>query len=427
MTRVILDSQNYLYTWLEGSAQCGKSVTAALAFALMIENSSAEDNLFIALGYTEGSARNNVEVCGGYGVASYFASRATRGKYQNCNCLYISAKTGTKILCFFGASTQSSNNAWHGWRVSGFLFDEIDRAHVNSIDEMNQRITTIEHPHIIVTQNPNIPKHPIYKRLEDLQNRGKVSYSHWTLDDNPAMTLAHIDEIKSRYDPAGIYYQRYILGLRVAPEGIIYHLDADSIIDSSTITYRDYIIVVDMGQTTSATSFVALARTYNPELKQNEVHVIKEYYHINHVASRDMKLPTDYYEDLAIFTADIISAIGKAPQRIIMDETSTGIMLCNKAMVAHHLGQIPLKFPYKEKEELRTQDGQNLIYTHKLRFDKACVHCIEEYNGAIYDEKKYEHSGLMVRSGSYTDEGHSDVLDSVEYGCTYYKNILNYV
>jgi len=86
-------------------------VTAALAFALMIENSSAEDNLFIALGYTEGSARNNVEVCGGYGVASYFASRATRGKYQNCNCLYISAKTGTKILCFFGASTQSSNNA----------------------------------------------------------------------------------------------------------------------------------------------------------------------------------------------------------------------------------------------------------------------------------------------------------------------------
>jgi hypothetical protein len=46
------------------SSQCGKSVTAALAFAALIEDSPEEDNLFLALGYTSTSVKNNVSFCG---------------------------------------------------------------------------------------------------------------------------------------------------------------------------------------------------------------------------------------------------------------------------------------------------------------------------------------------------------------------------
>lgn len=204
---------------LSGSSQCGKSVTAALSFALLIENAPKEDNLFLALGYTQSSAVNNIFECGGFGLIAYFANKCRMCKYRGpsgklktaIDALEIKTKTGIKYVVPFGTNTKTSNNVYHGWRVAGALIDEIDRACQESIDEVRQRITTVENPHIIVTQNPNMEHHPIYTLLKELQDKGLVYYSHWVLDDNVGMSPEKIAKKKAEYDTNSIFYKRYVL------------------------------------------------------------------------------------------------------------------------------------------------------------------------------------------------------------------------
>ena len=103
-------------------AQCGKSVTAALALCLLIEAAPAEDKIFLALGYTVTSAKNNIFECGGFGVRHYFGSRAKPCKYMGiADALKIKTKTGIKYLVAFGTSTKTSNNAWHRMESIWFL------------------------------------------------------------------------------------------------------------------------------------------------------------------------------------------------------------------------------------------------------------------------------------------------------------------
>ena len=112
--QVISKVKNQLFTWLEGSSQSGKSVAAALAFAALIEDSAVDDYLWLAIGFTSTSAKNNVSFCGGFGLEHYFGSRARKGKYYGSDCLYVKTKTGIKIVGFMNGSTKSSNEAFHG-------------------------------------------------------------------------------------------------------------------------------------------------------------------------------------------------------------------------------------------------------------------------------------------------------------------------
>jgi hypothetical protein len=114
IANVVTNVKNHLWTWLEGSAQSGKSVAAALAFAAMIEDSKADDYIFLAIGYTSTSAKNNSDFVGGFGLSHYFGSKARKGKYFGTDALFIKTNTGDKIVAFMNGSNKSSNEAFHG-------------------------------------------------------------------------------------------------------------------------------------------------------------------------------------------------------------------------------------------------------------------------------------------------------------------------
>lgn len=100
MSKGIVASHDKLWTWHEGSAQCGKSVAAAIGLATIINNAPRGDDLFLAIGYTSTSAKNNVLRCGGYGVQAFFGNMAKEGKYLGNDCLKIQTRNGMKNLVF---------------------------------------------------------------------------------------------------------------------------------------------------------------------------------------------------------------------------------------------------------------------------------------------------------------------------------------
>ena len=122
-----------------GSAQSGKSVAAALAFALMIENSKPGDDLYIAIGFTEGTALRNV---GSY-LEWYFTSErcATGCKYNNFTSYAIRTKTGIKNVIFVGGNTKTEKRRKHRSTVSGKARDEGNRIRQESIGRCFQRLT----------------------------------------------------------------------------------------------------------------------------------------------------------------------------------------------------------------------------------------------------------------------------------------------
>lgn len=429
MADIIMAAPDYLYTWMEGSAQCGKSVTAAISLALLIENAPIEDNLFLALGYTVTSAKNNIFECGGFGVRHYFGSRCKPCKYMGiADALKIQTKTGIKHLVAFGTSTKTSNNAWHGWRVAGFLFDEIDRACEESIDEMKQRITAVANPHIIVTQNPNFPKHPIYKFLDELLERGLVNYSHWILDDNIGLTPAKIQEVKDRYDPTGIYYRRYILGERVNPEGQIFQLNDYNLMESyDPKDYSFYITVADPGKSKSATSFIMAAYNY----KEKSIDILEEYWYKNPNNTIAIKHSRDTVKDFLDFNKRCAEIMNRWPQVCILDSFPSDDFF-DYAFTDSRAAGLPLdiKMPIdsegkggKDEDEVRISRTTTLLFTGKLRFMNHCTHCIDDLSTLEYDSKALE-KGVIKISEVFDGSGHGDAADSVFYATTYLKNFV---
>lgn len=434
MADVINQSQKHLYTWLEGSSQCGKSVTSAIAFARIIENAPREDNLFLCLGFTQASAINNVFECGGFGLIYYFANRCKMIKYKGpsgklktaIDCLQIKTKNGNKIVVPFGASTKTANNAWHGWRVAGFLFDEIDRCCQESIDEMRQRITSVKNAHIIITQNPNFEKHPIYTFLKELQDKNLVYYTHWTLDDNIGMSLEQIAKKKAEYDPNSPFYKRYVLGLRVNPESKIYTLyDYTILEDFNPKDYIEYITVCDQGQSISASVFILAGLKYNQETKQYNLDILKRYYYKNQGKSgASVKMFIDTARDYGNFIKECIDLMGYYPKMVYIDDDVEFYRNILNAFRELQLQTTNLRYVIKDSIEQRIKAGLNLIYMSKLHFYKDCKEIIEDFDNAVYDGDKIEKQGKFERLKAYNDLGHLDGIDAVEYAFTHYKNKL---
>ena len=109
--------------------------------------------------------------------------------------------------------------------------------------------------------NPDTPYHWFYQNWIKKADEKKALHLHFTMDDN--LTLS--EEIKKRYQSmySGTFYERYILGLWVAAEGLIYKLFADDFRNEKRmmITQKPdlsrIVIGVDFGGSSSAHSFVA--------------------------------------------------------------------------------------------------------------------------------------------------------------------------
>lgn len=421
MADIILQVKDKLFTWLEGSSQCGKSVAAALAFAALIEDSPVEDNLFLALGYTSTSVKNNVSFCGGFGLEGYFGSKAHVGKYYGSDALFIETRTGIKTVFFTGGRTQTANNGWHGFPIAGALVDEIDRVHVNSITELKQRIQAKPNAHIIVTQNPNLEKHPIYRELEYYQSINEVSYHHFTLDDNPALSEEELIKIKGRYDPTSIYYKRYVLGLRVTAEGLIYNVRDYNIIEEiDQSIYGRYVVVADPGINTSATSFslVALRRDHSG------VDVLKEYWHRNKDEKLlGIKMPADYAKDFLVFINECRELMGYEAFKIISDIDLTFVREVDRIKRSYGIGKT-IHSPYKETIEERIKTGINYLYQGRLRFYKDCTKTIDSFKEAQYNEKKAI-SGIYERLDDPSAGTMIDCIDSTEYGMVEFEMELD--
>lgn len=419
-------TNSHIYNWAEGAyrSRLGKSVMNTLAFAMQLE--TTPDQIHLVIASTVASAKAVIEDGDGVlGLSQYFASRYTKGKYKGLECGYIKTPTGKKIVLYLGGSMESSYKAFRGISAGCIILEEANLLHSNTINEAKGRNLMAKVRKFFISMNPSANEHPIYKWLNELETAGIVNYNKSTIYENPALSEERRNEIISEFDPDSIFYLQYILGERVDAEGSIFNIRPYNVFDTiNKEKYYRFIVSCDPGENASGTAIHLAGLCYNEELNQNEIHILKEYWHRNKDKEnqKNPKLPRTYAQDYIDFIEECIEEYGIGPENILIDEDITFYRELIDKIGNSNIQTVNVKYVVKKEIEERIRMGVNLLYKGKLRFHSSCRNTINQFKNDHYDPKQIE-KGKFVRFDNPLISN-IDCVDNVEYICTWWYNLV---
>lgn len=261
----------------EGTIRSSKTVTAIESFMDNVHASNEMLHLIAAADLD--SIRDNILESDLGLLRLYPEATLVKGKiggYYLRIASYVNKKPAIKKVLLAGYTNTDKWKKILGKTIGVILIDEANVASKTFIDECFARQASVENPLQIWTLNGDTPTHYIYT---DYINRCKIIgnapatiradmdkvvknkgwyYMHWTMEDNPIMTIDKIARAKAVYPVGSYYYTIKILGERGAPGKLIY-IDymSDKLIRD--IDYREYShfgIGVDIGANKARNSFV---------------------------------------------------------------------------------------------------------------------------------------------------------------------------
>ena len=200
-------------TILEGAVRSGKTYVNNWMFVDHVHNFKSKD--FIITGHTISSIERNIikPLYDDLDIKVHLTQRNNFELFDN------------KIHCF-GADKSDSYQAMTGMTSFGWYGNEITLQHPNTIKEAFNRCSG-DGFLIFWDTNPDYPDHPIKinyvdKTGEKLDNgQIRIKAHHFALDDNIHLNKDYIENLK-KSTPKGMWYNRRILGLWVAAEGVVY-------------------------------------------------------------------------------------------------------------------------------------------------------------------------------------------------------------
>lgn len=215
-----------------------------------------------------------------------------------------------------GAKDEGSEKYLRGKTLAGAYVDEGSLMPESFFKQLLNRLS-VANAKCYITTNPDSPYHYLHKdyiQSETMRNNGMVDVIHYELDDNPNLDEGYKNNIRNAY--AGLFYKRFILGLWVAAEGVIYD-SFDPIensyeklpfhLDDNTVR-KDRFIAIDYG-TTNPCVFLDIIDT------PTNIYVHDEYYWDSKERQRQ-KTDAEYADDLERFCKD------KRINRVILDPSA---------------------------------------------------------------------------------------------------------
>ncbi len=137
--------------------------------------------------------------------------------------LTVGNKRAQNYFYIFGGKDESSYTLIQGITLSGVFLDEVALMPRSFVEQAIARTGTIKNAKIWMNCNPENPAHFIYQEwIKDAEgeNQKKILRLHLTMHDNPILTPEQIQKFSEKFQ--GVFYERYIEGKWVKPEGLVY-------------------------------------------------------------------------------------------------------------------------------------------------------------------------------------------------------------
>lgn len=229
----------------------------------------------------------------------------------------LTVKCGEKVNWFylFGGKDESSYMLIQGITLAGVFFDEVALMPRSFVEQAMTRTISYENAKYFFNCNPESPNHYFYKNwLETL--RPGTQHLHFQLEDNPTLSEKQIQQTKEKY--TGVFYDRYILGLWVLAEGLIYPMFGPGCtVPDEPRDYTEYMVSMDYG-IQNPTAMILWGKC------DGTWYAVKEFYHSGRETGAQ-RTDQQYYDELEKLAGDL------PVRKLIIDPSATSfIALCNQ-------------------------------------------------------------------------------------------------
>ena len=201
----------------DGALRSGKTIAMSLSYVLWAMVTFNGQN-FGMCGKTIGSFRRNVL----FWLKLMLKSRGYIVEDHRADNLVIVRRNGVENYFYiFGGKDERSQDLIQGITLAGCFFDEVALMPQSFVNQATGRCS-VDGSKYWFNCNPEGPFHWFKVEWIDKLKEKNLIYLHFTMDDNLSLS----DKIKARYvnQYAGVFYDRYICGLWVVAEGIIYDM-----------------------------------------------------------------------------------------------------------------------------------------------------------------------------------------------------------
>lgn len=400
----------------DGAVRSGKTSIMTWAFVKWaMEN--FQNQRFGICGKTVGSATENI-------VKPFMSMTYAKEKYiirwrRSDKILEIQRGTVTNWFEVFGGKDESSYMLIQGRTLAGILLDEVVLMPESFVNQALARCS-VTGAKLWFNCNPDNPRHWFYQDWIKERERHNALYLHFAMTDNPSLDKKTLERYQSMYD--GVFYDRYVKGLWVAAEGLIYQDFANNtakyLIDDplkwcadNKTRFSTIMLGVDFGGTGSATKFQATGIT------PGGVVVALDEEYIDH---KQVEIDPDALNrSFSTFAKTIRDKYGASQTRADSAEQILIRGLFHTAQKEALLTQVKnaLKMPINDRIMLTLL----LMKQGRLFVSKNCQHLIEAFQTAMYDPDKFNDTRL--------DDGTTDIdsLDAFEYSIEpWFKQLESY-
>lgn len=354
----------------DGAIRSGKTSFMTVSFVRdAMERFNNQE--FIILGNSVESVNRNV--IQPYKNLGYARKRYKIDWNQGRHILTVKNDTAENRFYVFGANNERSYEPIQGMTAAGCMVDEVAICNKKAVETATARCS-VDGSKLWFNCNPAYPTHWFREEwILDAQAKNAL-YLHFTMGDNPSLS----ERIKKRYETmySGVFYDRYIRGLWVAAEGLIYPMFNDALEN----TYRekdefvDYRLSIDYGV---KNPFVCLKWMKD---REGVWYVVDEYYY----SGRDemhQKTNPDYVNDLVNFVDDYKGDSIK----VYVDPSATSFITELRRCTKRRFKVIPAVndvLPGIEMTAVCLQKTQGLVKVYD-----SCKHTIREFSSYVWDDK----------------------------------------
>lgn len=408
--RIPLRTSENDFVIADGSIRSGKTIACICGFLQWSQEMFDGEN-FILAGKTMGALKKNVikpmlQILEAWNWPYDYVRSGSEPHIDIGNNTYY----------LFGANTEAAQDSLQGLTAAGAYADEAALFPQSFIDQMIGRCS-VDGFKIWMNCNPEGPYHYIKMEFIDKAKEKRVYHLHFVMSDNLTLSEQRKEAYERAWPHGSVFYKRFILGLWVAAEGVIYQMFADNpemfIVDDDWIDKHPIVhgtIGVDFGGTKSAHAFTFTGFTKG----YRNIVVVKEYYKKKRIN------PTQLEKDFCDFVKTIQSQYkcyevycDSAEQTLISGLEAAAI----KAGIA-----IDIKNAIKGPINDRIAFYNSMMSQGRYKIHESCIRTKEALETAVYDpDKKTEDVRL--------DDGlmNIDSLDAMEYSTEYIQDDILYI
>jgi PBSX family phage terminase large subunit len=286
-----------------------------------------------------------------------------------------------------------------GITLAGMFFDEVALMPESFVNQATSRCS-VGGSKFWFNCNPAGPFHWFKKEWLDNLKVKNAFHLHFTMDDN----LSLAQDVKERYyrQYSGVFFKRFILGLWVMAEGIVYDMFDEEmhIVDKLPERFDRLFVGGDAGMN-NPTTFLLVGQ------KGNDFYVIREYYHASgQKKGEDEEAVQIKQKTIGQYARDFQTFMGDDKVEVIyLDPSATALIRELRALGYNNI----------KGADNTVNDGiqlvQNLLSNHggRLFVHRSCKNLIREFFSYAWDPK------AQARGEDKVIKENDHALDALRY------------